>query len=167
MPEPLQPEEIIAPDEPLEFGLSDAQLDRLAKFLDDGLAIPGTNIRFGIDPIIGLLPGFGDAITSLLSFAFVYAGWRRGLSTVTLLRMVTNIVVDSLCGTLPIFGDLFDFYWKSNRRNYNLLRRHSLKPEASHTWRDWLFLWLIFVVLLAVALLPLMVLGGIIYLLRR
>jgi hypothetical protein len=166
MPEPLEPE-IISPDEPVPFGLSDANLERLAQMLDDGFALPGTNIRFGLDPIIGLLPGFGDAIGALLSFVFVVAGWRRGLPGVTLLRMVINIGIDSLAGTLPIFGDLFDFYWKSNRMNYKLLQRHALRPESDHSWRDWLFLWAIFVILLAMALLPLMVLGGIIYLLRR
>jgi hypothetical protein len=86
---------------------------------------------------------------------------------VTLLRMVVNIGVDSVAGTLPVFGDLFDFYWKSNRMNYKLLQRHALRPEGRHSWRDWLFLWAIFVILLAMALLPLMVLGAIIYLLRR
>ena len=166
MHESLEPE-IIPPDEPVEFGLGDPQLDRLAQFLDDGLAIPGTNIRFGADPIIGLIPGFGDAIGALLSFVFVFAGWRRGLPGVTLLRMVINIVIDAVGGTLPIFGDLFDFYWKSNRMNYNLLRRHSLKPEVDHSWRDWVFLWMIFVCLLAAALLPLVMIGVIIYLLRR
>jgi hypothetical protein len=166
MPEPLEPE-IIPPEEPAPFGLSDANLDRLAQILDDGFAIPGTKIQFGLDPIIGLLPGFGDAIGALLSFVFVFAGWRRGLPAVTLLRMVVNIGIDSLGGTLPIFGDLFDFYWKSNRMNYNLLRRQALRPEADHTWRDWLFLWMIFLILLAMALLPLAVLGAIIYLLRR
>lgn len=166
MPEPLEPE-IISPDEPVPFGLSDAHLDRLAQVLDDGLAIPGTSVRFGLDPIIGLLPGFGDAIGALLSFVFVFAGWRRGLPGVTLLRMVVNIGIDSLGGTLPIFGDLFDFFWKSNRMNYSLLRRHALRPEVDHSWRDWLFLWAIFVILLAMALLPLAVLAAIIYLLRR
>lgn len=166
MPDPLEPE-ILPPNEPAALGLSDANLDRLAQILDDGFAIPGTRIHFGLDPIIGLLPGFGDAIGALLSFVFVFAGWRRGLPGVTLLRMVINIGVDSLCGTLPIFGDLFDFYWKSNRMNYNLLRRHALRPEVDHTWRDWLFLWTIFVILLAMALLPLVVLAVIIYLLRR
>ena len=166
MPEPLEPE-ILPPHEPAAFGLGDANLDRLAQILDDGFAIPGTRIRFGLDPIIGLLPGFGDAIGALLSFVFVFAGWRRGLPGVTLLRMVINIGIDSLCGTLPIVGDLFDFYWKSNRMNYNLLRRHALRPEVDHTWRDWFFLWAIFLILLAMALLPLVVLGVIIYLLRR
>jgi hypothetical protein len=166
MPKPLDPE-IIGPDEPIQFGLGDPQLDRLAQFLDDGFAVPGTSIRFGADPIIGLLPGFGDAIGALLSFVFVFAAWRRGLPAVTLLRMVINIGVDSLGGTVPIFGDLFDFYWKSNRMNYNLLRRHSLSPEVDHSWRDWMFLWMIFVVLLAVALLPLALIGAILYLLRR
>ncbi len=163
VPEP----EIIPPRQPIRGALTDEKLDRLAGWLDDGLLIPGTGIHFGLDPIIGLLPGFGDAIGGLLSFVFVFAGWQRGLPKVTLLRMVVNIVIDSLGGTLPIFGDLFDFYWKSNRMNYKLLRRHSLAPHADHSWRDWLFLWTIVAIVAVMALLPLAVLVWIIYLLRR
>src|SRR5437016_1639335 len=146
MPAQRQPEpEIIPPGAPWPRrdtgALSDESLGRLASILDDGVAIPGTSIRFGIDPIIGLIPGIGDVLGSLASFMFVLAGWRRGLPSVTLLRMLVNIAIDTLCGTLPIFGDLFDVYWKSNRMNYNLLLRHSAAPHVDHTWRDWLFLW--------------------------
>src|SRR4051812_3786810 len=163
--------EIIPPGTPWPRGpaspLSDEALDRLASFLDDGATVPGTSLRFGFDPLIGLIPGFGDALSALASFVFVFAGWQRGLPNVTLTRMVANIVIDSLCGTLPIFGDLFDAYWKSNRKNYHLLRRHSIAPRVDHSWRDWLFLWGIIVLMAALALLPLIVLAWIVHLLRR
>jgi Domain of unknown function (DUF4112) len=166
---PAEPE-LIPPNAPWPRGstapLSDESLDRLARFLDDGVAVPGTQIRFGLDPIIGLIPGIGDMLGALASFVFVFAGWRRGLPGVTLVRMVANIVIDSLAGTLPVFGDLFDFFWKSNRMNYNLLRRHSLAPYVRHTWRDWLFLWAVLAIVIATALLPLVVLIWIVHLLR-
>src|SRR5205823_4342220 len=104
-PHPPEPE-LIPPGTPWPRGpaspLSDESLDRLARWLDDGVAVPGTSIRFGLDPIIGLIPGIGDAIGALASFIFVFAGWRRGLPAITLVRMVANILIDSLGGTLPI-----------------------------------------------------------------
>ena len=146
--------------------LSDAALDHLAALLDDGFAIPGTRLRFGLDPVIGLIPVLGDVITGLASFLLVLAGWQRNLPKVTLSRMVVNIAIDSVCGSLPLAGDLFDVYWKSNRKNFNLLQRHALRPHHRHSWRDWLFLWGVLVILAALALLPLAVLAWIFYLLR-
>ncbi|SRR5258706_15109518 len=163
--------EIIPPGVPWpraqSSALSDESLDRLASFLDDGVAVPGTKLRFGIDPIIGLIPGIGDALGALASFVFVFAGWRRGLPSVTLVRMVANILIDSLGGTLPVFGDLFDLFWKSNRMNYNLLRRQSVAPQVDHSWRDWLFLWGALALVVAVALLPLVLLVWIVSLFRQ
>ena len=172
MNRPAEPE-IIPPNAPWpqpvpESGLlSDTGLDRLASLLDDGFAVPGTSLRFGLDPIIGLIPGIGDLLGGLASFLFVFAGWQRGLPQVTMLRMVVNIAIDSLGGTLPLIGDAFDVYWKSNRMNFELLQRHALAPHRNHTWRDWLFLWMVIVILILLALLPIMILASIIYLLRR
>jgi hypothetical protein len=147
--------------------LSDASLDRLASLLDDGFSVPGTSLRFGLDPLIGLIPGIGDLLGGLASFVFVFAGWQRRLPQVTLLRMVVNIAIDSLGGTLPVIGDAFDVYWKSNRMNFQLLQRHALAPHRNHAWRDWLFLWMVIVIMVALALLPVAILVWIIYLLRR
>lgn len=146
--------------------LNDANLERLAALLDDGLRVPGTSLRFGLDPIVGLLPGFGDAVMGVAGFLFVYAAWRRGLPKVTLARMLVNIAADAVVGTFPVLGDLFDLVWKSNRKNLKLLQR-SRRGAAHQTWRDWLFLAVVVLVLVGLALLPLLLLVWLYHLLRR
>jgi len=135
---------------------NDDNLERLASLLDDGFRVPGTSISFGLDPIVGLLPGIGDFLTSLLSFAFLIAAWRRRLPRITQARIVANIAIDTLCGTLPIVGDLFDVYWKANRKNLVLLQRSTRHPEPQ-TWRDWLFFGILALVVAGLALLPIVV----------
>ncbi len=132
--------------------ISDEQLDQLASLLDDAFGIPGTKVRFGLDAVIGLIPGLGDLITGVMSFLIVYAAWQRGLPEVTIARMVANIGIDTLVGTIPIVGDAFDMMWKSNRMNYNLLRRAAEQPEKirTHTIKDWIFL--MFLILSAMVL---------------
>src|SRR5437588_12806542 len=121
---PLTEPEILSPRRPPTRGLSDEQLNHLAGVLDDIFHIPGTKIRFGLDPIVGLVPGLGDIITGLLSFLIVFAAWQRGLPRIAISRMVANIAIDTLLGSIPILGDVFDTVWKSNRMNYNLLVRY-------------------------------------------
>src|SRR5215213_11285955 len=89
-------------------------LDRLSNLLDGLFRIPGTTWRFGLDAIVGLIPGVGDAATSLASFYILAAGVRYRVPKVTLLRMGMNIGIDFLLGAIPGLGDLFDFAWKSN-----------------------------------------------------
>jgi Domain of unknown function (DUF4112) len=120
----------------------DRTLQGLEILLDEAFRIPGTQIRFGLDGIIGLVPGLGDVLAGLLSLAIPLAGWVRGVPYVTLARMAVNLGIGVLVGTVPIFGDIFDIAWKANRRNYRLLRRHLGEPRR-HTWRDWNFLLLL------------------------
>jgi len=120
--------------------LTDEQLEQLTSLLDDIFHIPGTSIRFGIDPLIGLIPGLGDFITGIMSFLILYGAWQRGLPRVTMARMFANIAIDTVVGMIPVGGDFFDAAWKSNRMNYNLLLRAKAEPQKSHTGRDWLFL---------------------------
>ncbi|MDP9268221.1 MAG: DUF4112 domain-containing protein [Acidobacteriota bacterium] len=145
--------------------LTDENLEHLAALLDDAFRIPGTNLRFGLDAIIGLIPAVGDMLSSLASFIIIFAAWQRGLPQVTLARMVANVAVDTIVGAMPLVGDLFDLAWKANRMNMRLLQRDA---EIRHrqTWRDWLFLLLIGLVLLGLALLPFVVLFWIVRLLR-
>jgi len=117
----------------------DSTLQRLEILLDEAFRIPGTRIRFGLDGIIGLIPGFGDVLAGLLSLIIPLAGWIRGVPYVTLVRMIANLGIGVLVGSIPLFGDIFDIAWKTNRRNYRLLTRHLGKPHR-HTARDWLFL---------------------------
>ena len=120
----------------------DQTLQRLEILLDEAFRVPGTPIRFGMDGIIGLIPGLGDVFVGLLSLIIPLAAWIRGVPYVTLVRMAINIGIGVLIGSIPLLGDAFDIAWKPNRRNYLLLRRHLGEPHR-HTWRDWVFLLLL------------------------
>ena len=120
----------------------DRTLHGLEILLDEAFRIPGTNFRFGIDGIIGLVPGLGDVLAGLLSLLIPLAAWIRGVPYVTLVRMAANLGIGVLVGSIPLFGDIFDIAWKANRHNYRLLCRHLDAPRR-HTWRDWAFLWLL------------------------
>ncbi len=117
----------------------DRTLQRLEILLDEAFVIPGTGIRFGLDGIIGLVPGLGDVLAGLLSLIIPLAAWIRGVPYVTLARMAANLGIGVLVGSIPFFGDIFDIAWKANRRNYLLLTRHLGEPRR-HTGRDWAFL---------------------------
>jgi hypothetical protein len=132
---------------------TDENLGLLAHVLDDCFRIPGTSIRFGIDGIIGLVPFLGDVLGGLASCILVVAAWFRGIPYVTLIRMVVNLGLDVLIGAIPILGDAFDIAWKANRRNYNLLTRHLRQPHK-HTWKDYVFLVTIALVLFVILALP-------------
>ncbi len=99
-------------------------IKRLARLMDSEYRIPGTQFRFGLDPIVGLIPGFGNVATSLVSCALVWTMMRHGASGNVTARMALNIAVDSLVGAIPIVGNLFDFAFRANQRNVELLRRH-------------------------------------------
>ena len=100
------------------------QVQVLARIMDDQFIIPGTNIRFGVDSILGLFPGLGDAITSAISLLIVHHAWQTGASPILLGRMLANIGVDFLLGAVPLVGDAFDLAWKANRKNARLLEQH-------------------------------------------
>jgi hypothetical protein len=100
-----------------------ARLDRLAAMLDTALIIPGTNVRFGADAIIGLVPGIGDTITTALSAYIVYEAHRLGAPRALVARMIANVALDGLVGAVPLLGDAFDIVWRANRRNMRLLRQ--------------------------------------------
>lgn len=145
--------------------LNDEALDQLAGVLDDIFQIPGTRIRFGLDPLLGLIPGLGDAISGATSMLILVAAWRRGVPRITLARMFANIAIDTLLGAMPIFGDLFDVWWKANRMNVNLLRRAQTQPRPQ-SWRDWLFFLLLLVLIVAIVALPITMLIWVVHLLR-
>lgn len=126
-------------------------LDQLSRWMDGMFRIPGVGWRFGLDAIIGLIPGLGDTATSLVSFYILAAGVRYRVPKVTLLRMGLNIGIDYLLGAVPFVGDLFDFVWKSNQMNVELLRqRATVSAEEAKQGRasDWLFVGAIILVLL-------------------
>ena len=99
-----------------------ARLDALASLLDTAFFIPGTNIRFGLDGIIGLVPGIGDTVTTALSLWIVYEAHQLGAPAPVLGRMLGNVVLDGVIGAVPVAGDVFDVMWRANRRNVRILR---------------------------------------------
>ena len=112
--------------------------ERMVTLLDDRFRIPGTNIRFGLDPIIGILfPGIGDAFSGSGSIGLLALAFRRGVPRVILWRMVFNIAIDAVFGSLPIVGDIFDVAFKANRRNLELIRAHEA-PGAKASPGDYL-----------------------------
>ena len=164
MPAPGQPEilppgeENLPPRSKRGSGIfADENLDLLSRVLDDWFQIPGTSIRFGLDGIVGLIPGLGDILGGLASSIIIVAAWFRGIPYIALMRMVINVGIEVFVGMVPLLGDAFDIAWKANRKNYALLTRHLNEPRR-HAWRDWVFLFLIGVVLMAIFLTPIVVL---------
>jgi hypothetical protein len=127
---------------------------RLTDLMDSSFRIPVLNIRFGLDPIIGLIPGIGEAITFGISALMLLGMARNGASGGLLLRMLGNVALDALVGTVPVAGDLFDFVSKANRRNLRLMLEHY--QEGRHQGGAWGT-----VALLALALLAMM--AGLLY----
>jgi hypothetical protein len=136
---------------------SNEHLDYIAALLDDIFRLPGTQIRFGLDAIIGWIPGVGDAMTGIASFLIVFASWRRGAKGVTLARMAANVLLETAIGAIPVAGDVFHVIWKANRRNYRLLLRERQEPGVS-TSRDWLFLAVLLLAVIAAAAIPIAIL---------
>ncbi|MEZ5305981.1 MAG: DUF4112 domain-containing protein [Pyrinomonadaceae bacterium] len=117
-------------------------LETLSHYLDGLFRVPGTGWRFGLDSLIGLIPNVGDLSTALVSFYILIAGVRYGVPKITLLRMAMNIGLDYVIGIIPVVGDAFDFFWKHNKRNMELIRERG-QGQGSGTTSDWLFVFLI------------------------
>jgi Domain of unknown function (DUF4112) len=107
------------------------RLRTLARLLDSAMRVPGTQYRFGIDALIGLVPGIGDAIGAIFSTYIVFQAARLGASRATLVRMLGNVALDTIVGEVPLLGDLFDVGWKANTRNVALLESHVERPAAT------------------------------------
>jgi hypothetical protein len=117
-----------------EVVLHDQRLDRLralGRALDTAIQIPGTSYRIGLDPIIGLIPGVGDAAGALLSGYILMQAARYGVPKPMLVRMATNIGIETVVGVVPFLGDLFDAAYKANTRNLRLLEQHLREPRAA------------------------------------
>lgn len=163
--EKLEPKERLSPTREqrkqveLEKGLED-----LSRYLDDWIKIPVVGWRFGLDALIGLIPNVGDVATSLASFYILIAGARHGVPKITLLRMAFNIGLDYVVGVIPFIGDAFDFFWKANRQNIDLIRE---RGTGEGTTGDYVFVFAIILVLIALLvgsiLLSLFILGMLFY----
>ena len=103
----------------------------LARALDTAIRIPGTGIRFGLDSIVGLVPGAGDVVSALMSGYIVLASARLGVPPWVVMRMILNLGVDTLVGSVPLVGDLFDVGFRANTRNAALLESHIAEPGST------------------------------------
>ena len=128
-------------------------LDTLAKWMDNKFVIPGTNIRFGLDALIGLIPGAGDLTTFGISGVMIFIMAQNGASGFVLARMILNVLVDTIVGAVPLIGDIFDVGFKSNTKNVQLMKEHYL--EGRHTggaWKVVVPVMIIFILLFALVL---------------
>ena len=107
-----------------------ARARALTKLLDSAARVPGTNFRFGLDPVLGLIPGLGDVAGAALSGYVVILASRLGAPKSVIVRMLGNVAIDTVAGAMPVVGDLFDAGWKSNTRNLALLERHVGLPTT-------------------------------------
>lgn len=129
------------------------QIEVLTKLMDKQFRLPGTNFRFGLDGLIGLIPGVGDVTTFAVSGYLLTLMARNGASGYVMARMVLNVLVDTLLGAIPVIGDLFDFGFKANSRNLRLLQQHYV--EGRHRGSAWKVIVPILILLL------LLLIGGI------
>ncbi len=106
---------------------------RLSRLMDTSLRVPGTGFRIGLDPIIGLIPGAGDLISTAFSAYIIFLATRFGIPRQDLTEMIFNVALESVVGTVPLVGDLFDAFYKSNIRNLAILEKHltAVEPEFS------------------------------------
>lgn len=130
-------------------------IEKITTFLDSKFKIPGTNFRFGLDPLLGLLPGIGDVSSFLMSSLLVLGMIRHGASGKVTALMTINILLDTLIGGIPIVGNIFDFFFKANKRNLRLLKRHHIEGRYKGSAKG---------VLIITALVLLILLVGIVFL---
>ncbi|MDB4973753.1 MAG: hypothetical protein JWN48_2094 [Myxococcaceae bacterium] len=136
---------------------------QLVRALDDGITVPGTAYRIGLDGIVGMvIPVLGDATTAVGALSLLFLALQRGVPRVVLLRMAFNVALDALLGSVPIVGDLFDFAWKANRKNLQLIERATLQPNRPTTFGDYVVVCLFVLFVIAAVALPFLLTGLII-----
>ena len=109
---------------PADVERSIRRAQNIARWMDDRFRIPGTNRRVGLDGVLGMIPGIGDVLTTGVSVMIMKEAWAHGLPKTVIGRMGANLLIDTVVGAVPLVGDLFDFGWKANRKNAELLTRH-------------------------------------------
>lgn len=132
-----------------------AALRKWSVLLDSAFRVPGTNVTFGLDPILGLIPGLGDLTSPVFAAWLLVHAVRMRIPRVIQVRMLINAAIDVVIGLIPVLGDLFDFGWKANVRNLALLERHA-HPGSTPTRGDWIFVLSVIGVLVAVTVIPLL-----------
>lgn len=137
-------------------------LDDLARYLDGLFKVPGTDWRFGLDALIGLVPNIGDTLTLLPALYILVSGVRYGVPKITLLRMAMNLGLDYVVGSIPLIGDAFDFVWKANQRNMELIRTRA-RGRGEGTAGDYAFIFVLIGLLLIILIGSIVVSGLILY----
>ncbi len=128
--------------------VEDKWIERVTKLMDSSFRIPGTNIRFGLDPILGLFPFFGDLISYGISCSLVLAMVKKGVGGKVLVKMISNITLDYIISNVPVIGYIIDFGNKANERNLKLLREHY--EEGKHQGSGWKYVLIVLLILLAI-----------------
>jgi hypothetical protein len=123
--------EVVGDRRAAEFDAFERRFAAVSRVMDELITVPGTSLRIGLDPIVGLVPVLGDAISAVVGFWLIAEATRFGIPRIVVGRMIANTVVDMAVGAIPILGDLFDVMSRSNSRNLALFRRHALDPAAS------------------------------------
>jgi hypothetical protein len=130
--------EVLPPEEKRKRQGLEPLFKWLAYIMDDVVRVPGTKFRFGLDPLLGLIPGIGDTSSALVSAIALVQAVRVGVPKVLLMRMAANIFVNEIIGVVPVVGDAFSFWFKSNARNYEILKHHRLGSSPARA-SDWVF----------------------------
>ncbi len=128
-------------------------LRRWARLLDTQFRVPGTRLTFGLDPIVGLIPGVGDLVGPIFGLVVIAHAWRMRVPKIIIARIVVNAGLDALFGIVPLVGDAIDLFWKANLSSVRLLERHAYQRQPAGR-RDWLFVGAVAVIALAFAALP-------------
>ena len=143
------------------FAAAERRIGRVTHVLDELVSVPGTPIKVGLDPVIGLIPVAGDAMAALVGTWVIVEASRFGIPRVVLGRMVVNLGADLGIGAIPLLGDIYDVLFRSNSRNLDLFRRHALDPDASTRGEQAFFIGLALLVV-GVVLLAVTALGAVI-----
>lgn len=133
-----------------------AWLRSWAELLDTRFRVPGTNIRFGVDPILSLIPGLGDLASPAFTVLLLVKGLERQVPRVVLARMVINALIDAAMGIVPIAGNIGDIFWRANTRNLALLERHQGGGHPA-TRADYVFVWTMAILLAILVIVPVLI----------
>src|SRR5437764_5580842 len=146
----IEPEwEVLPPEEKDKRARLEPLFRWVAIVMDELIAMPNSKFKFGLDPLIGLIPGIGDTASAIISALVLIQAARRGVPRITLARMSLNILINEIVGIIPGVGDAFSFWFKSNARNYQLLQEHRGSPKRARK-SDWIFVTMILGLLLLV-----------------
>ena len=136
----------------------------LAELLDQRFTIPGTSIRIGLDPILGLIPGIGDGLANIAGSAILLIAAQCRLPKIVILRMGINVALNAMIGAVPIFGDIFSIGFRSNVKNVQLLERYLSADERASTFGNWI---LVIAIVGGIILLLIGILFGTVWLIKQ